>query len=177
MRSRYRTSRSGVQSRPTVHVPQVVQPTHQTQIGSPQAKNQPTEKDPRQQVSKPLKPRFSFGYRWLVGLIIFLIVGLLVLMYGYLDTKNRLETAKSSNSLIGKTETEQIVNQLSKFIVLPSGEDPSLLSVNDVSQLKDQQFFKNAQNGDKVLIYKQSGKALIYRPSTKMVIEYAPVNL
>ena len=109
-------------------------------------------------------------------LIVLLVAGLAALTYFYIDTKNELNAAKNPETA-GKTETEQIVNQVNKFLQLPTDEAPTLATVNDISKLKNQQFFKNAQNGDKVLIYSKAGRALLYRPSSKKVIEYAPVNL
>lgn len=119
---------------------------------------------------------FFFGRRWLLVLIVLLVAGLAALTYFYIDTKNELNAAKNPETA-GKTETEQIVNQVNKFLQLPTDEAPTLATVNDISKLKNQQFFKNAQNGDKVLIYSKAGRALLYRPSSKKVIEYAPVNL
>jgi hypothetical protein len=107
---------------------------------------------------------------------VLLAVAIGVLGYGYIQTKNELNAAKNP-STAGKTETEQIVNQVNKYLLLPTDETPTLATVNDVSKLQGQQFFKNAQNGDKVLIYSKAGRALLYRPSSQKVIEYAPVNL
>jgi hypothetical protein len=50
-------------------------------------------------------------------------------------------------------------------------------TVSDASKLQSQQFFAKAQNGDKVLIFTNAKRAVLYRPSTNKVIEYAPVNI
>ena len=83
----------------------------------------------------------------------------------------RLSAASSENS------TQQLVNQVTKLTVLPAGETPTVFLVNDISKLKGQAFFDNAQNGDKVLIYTQAKKAYLYRPSTNQLINIAPLNL
>ena len=124
---------------------------------------------------KSKKVSFFFGRKWLLVVIIVLVAGLGALAYGYIHTKNELNKAKNP-AVAGKTEAEQIVNQINKYIQLPASETPTLATVSDVSKLKTQTFFKDAQNGDKVLIYTRAGTAILYRPSTKKVIEYAPVN-
>jgi hypothetical protein len=95
------------------------------------------------------------------------------LAYGYITTRNQLAQLNSSK---GGSEVQQLVNTIDRYMQLPS-ESPTLATVNDVSKLKGQEFFKNAQNGDKVLIFSQSGRALLYRPSTKKIIEYSKVDL
>jgi hypothetical protein len=99
-----------------------------------------------------------------------------VLAYGYLSTKNQLEQSKNSAGAT-QTESQQLINKVGQLVDLPSGETPTIATVNDASKLKDQPFFANARNGDKVLIYSKSGKAVLYRPSTNKVIEYSKVNL
>ncbi|MBI5357887.1 hypothetical protein HZB74_03515 [Candidatus Saccharibacteria bacterium] len=63
------------------------------------------------------------------------------------------------------------------MVEVPQGEEPTIATVQDVSKLQNQAFFKNAQNGDKVLIYSQAKKAILYRPSTDKIIEVGPVNI
>ena len=51
-------------------------------------------------------------------------------------------------------------------------------SLNDptVAQ-REQQFFANSQYGDKVIIYTNAKKAILYRPGLGKIIEVAPVNI
>ena len=156
--------RRGAPPASTVHTPAAtpVSPEHQ-------------HTHPVSHHSKSRKIGFFFGRKWLLVLIVVLIAGLGALAYGYVHTKNELNKAKNP-SIAGKTEAEQIVNQINKYVDLPTTETPTLATVSDVSKLKTQTFFKDAQNGDKVLIYTRAGTAILYRPSTKKVIEYAPVN-
>jgi hypothetical protein len=60
-------------------------------------------------------------------------------------------------------------------MVLPD-EQPTLASVTDKSKLSDQPFFQKAENGDKILIFVQSRKAILYRPSIKKIIDVAPIQ-
>jgi hypothetical protein len=74
-------------------------------------------------------------------------------------------------------EIDKIVKQVSKLIDLPQDEQPTVATVSDKEKLKDQNFFAKAENGDKVLIYPQARKAYLFRPTTKKLIEVAPLNI
>ncbi len=76
-----------------------------------------------------------------------------------------------------KNEMESIVEEVGKIIELPSDETPTVATVTDAEKLKDQVFFKKAKNGDKVLIYSNSRKAFLYRPSEKKIIEVGIVSI
>jgi hypothetical protein len=73
-------------------------------------------------------------------------------------------------------QLESVVSQVGKLMVLPN-ETPQLATVSDVTKLANQPFFTHAQNGDKVLIYQNAKKAILYRPSVNKIIEVAPVNI
>lgn len=93
--------------------------------------------------------------------------------------------AKTKPGLIGlpksQTETQaeatQLVAQVGKLITLPGDEQPTIATITNIDQLKDQPFFKNAQNGDKVLVYQNANKAIIYRPSENRIIDVGAVNV
>lgn len=61
--------------------------------------------------------------------------------------------------------------QVAKLILLPSDEVPQIATVLDASLLKNQPFFVNAKNGDRILIYPKAMKALLFRPSEQRIIE------
>jgi len=70
----------------------------------------------------------------------------------------------------------KLVKEVGQLIELPK-ETPTVATITDENKLKDQAFFANAKNGDKVLIFTNSKKAILYRPSLKKIIEVAPINL
>lgn len=74
-------------------------------------------------------------------------------------------------------ELSQVISEVGKVLLLPSNETPTLATVSNPAVLKNQPFFANALAGDKVLIYPTSKKAILWRPSTKQVIEVATVDI
>lgn len=96
------------------------------------------------------------------------------LAYYYFQQYRNL--TKDPNTIV-KKETAALVTTVSKLILLPEGESPAVATVQDKEKLANEPFFKNAQNGDKVLIYYAARKAFLYRPSTNQIIDTAPLNV
>ena len=74
-------------------------------------------------------------------------------------------------------ETRKLLANVSQLIVLPEGETPTIATVTDPERLKDQPFFAKAQTGDKVLIYTNVRKAILYSPTQNKIVEVAPINI
>jgi hypothetical protein len=108
-------------------------------------------------------------------LLIAIAAGTGILYQAYLNQKERADRLTNPTEA-AKEETRLLIEKVSSLTELPN-EEPTIATVRDVSKLQSQTFFKNAQNGDKVLIFTQSKKAVLYRPSTEKIIEIAPVNL
>lgn len=84
------------------------------------------------------------------------------------------------NTQDGNTESaqqiQQIVDKASKIAILPS-ETPTLATVEDITKLSDQEFFSDAQNGDKVLMYTTARKAVVYRESENKIVNMGPIAI
>lgn len=76
-----------------------------------------------------------------------------------------------------QAEVDALVEQVGKLISLPTDEKPTVATVTDASKVKDQPFFANAKNDDRVLIYQKAAKAILYRPSENRIIEVGAVNI
>lgn len=98
-------------------------------------------------------------------IILIVVSGCVALYYFYKHQNAPLTTEQ---------EADNLVSELGKFIMLPD-ERPSVALVTDKSQLSNQAFFNNAENGDKVLIFLKAKKAIIYRPSNKKIVEIGPI--
>lgn len=129
---------------------------------------------------KPQKPFVSKRRIWLLFTIaVIMILGALSL---YVNSqlqvralKKDLAKQQSNSNGQNKEVDKQLLEEVGKLIILPSGEQPTIATVSDLSKLKDKPFFNNAQIGDKVLIYLKAKKAILFRPSEHKIIELAPL--
>jgi len=120
--------------------------------------------------------------------IILLIVGLAV-FGGYYFKKYRDLSAKYNDVNAKYTElmkdpqatqaaeVKRYIEEVGKLYALPTDEQPSVASVKDKTQLKDQAFFAKAENGDVTLIYSKAKLAILYRPSTKQLVNVSSVSI
>lgn len=108
----------------------------------------------------------------------FLIVGLSLLLIT--TTGGSVYFYKKLSSTQKQDPQQELIDTIadvSKLMVLPTNETPTLATVSDPEKLKDQAFFAQAEVGDKVLIYTQARKAILYSPSKNMIIEVSPLNI
>ena len=70
-----------------------------------------------------------------------------------------------------------VVSRVGQLMVLPENETPTVATVTDPDKLKDQPFFANTKIGDKVLIYPNAKKAILYDPAQGKILEVAPLNI
>lgn len=100
-------------------------------------------------------------------------------VYKYTRMQKELQAIKKSTTASQKTNNDQmskIVAEVGKIYKLPEGEVPTMATISDVNKLKDQPFFKNSKNGDILLVYNKAGKAILYNPTEKKIVEVAPVG-
>ena len=121
-------------------------------------------------------------YISLKNIVIILIIIAALSAIGYLyytnqQTQQELDQIKEDPQALLQQETEDLLTEIGSVVDLPEGEIPTVATVQDATKLKEQAFFSTAENGDKVLIYTEAKKAFLYRPSTKKIIEIAPVTL
>lgn len=117
-----------------------------------------------------------------MGLLIKVLPFLLLFLLGaggmvYLARQKPEILGLSKGSSLVQAEVDALVAEVGKLIELPADENPTVATVTDVEKVKEQPFFANAKNGDKVLIYTNARKAILYRPSEKRIIEVGAVNI
>jgi hypothetical protein len=91
------------------------------------------------------------------------------------------QSVHQTSSMPGQTQETNvkivdIVSRVGKLMELPEGV-PTVATVTDVTKLANQPFFERAANGDIVLVYEDTRKAIMYRPSTNRIIEVATITL
>lgn len=124
-----------------------------------------------------------FGYIF----IVIIIVGVgyseyyLYSKYKKIDNESK-EWQKKYNDLIehpeqlAKGEAELYLEKVKAIDKdVPKDEIPEVQTVLDIDQLKDQEFFKDAANGDKILVFKDAKIAIIYRPGENKIIKSGPL--
>ena len=100
---------------------------------------------------------------------------LLVAVIGLLAWKYQQASKGTDND--NKKTSARIVSEVANLYMLPTGEEPTVALIQDKTKLGNQDFFRHAQNGDYLLIYKKEKIALVYREETDKLIAVGPVNI
>ncbi|PIT88834.1 MAG: hypothetical protein COU27_03515 [Candidatus Levybacteria bacterium CG10_big_fil_rev_8_21_14_0_10_36_7] len=130
------------------------------------------------------KKNFVSGAIGVVLLILALISGVFAFNIFNKNKQIRVQMSElrefqeaSQGSNLTEEEVNQLIEDVSKLISLPDDERPTIATVANPDALKDQLFFANASVGDRVFIYTESRKAILYNPNTNKIVEVAPINL
>jgi hypothetical protein len=125
--------------------------------------------------------------KYLAEIGVVLVIGLLIAVvayfyYDYAEAKKQVMELNKQLTATPSTPTRvetlaDLIAEVSRLIVLPTDETPTIATVNDLQKLQGQQFFVNAKVGDKVLIYTKAKKAILYDPQNQKIVEVAPLNL
>lgn len=122
----------------------------------------------------------SRGWVWFFVILLLLGGG----AYAYVRYQNRsvvpAETPAPDRQQVAAPSGEvgsvdQIVSRLSKHILLPDGEQPTIARVVDVEQLKQKyRFYAKAKNGDLLVVYGEW--AVVYDPSADIIVNVAALD-
>jgi len=122
-------------------------------------------------VNEVIKKEGKKGKKAIVILVLIALAGLLGTGYFY----NRYNSLKKNPNVEAQKEMETIVGKLGKLMVLPTDDTPTVATVADKDRLSGQSFFANAQNGDKLVVYTKTKKAILFREKENKIIEVAPI--
>lgn len=101
-------------------------------------------------------------------------VAALLVAYYYYSEAGRL---RENPQIVAQNEVAQVVTRVGELIILPESEQPTVATVTDPERLREQPFFAKAKVGDRVLIYTNARKAILYDPEQHKIIEVAPLNI
>jgi hypothetical protein len=74
-----------------------------------------------------------------------------------------------------RAENERLIVEVSEKVAVPTTEKPAITTVVDEKKI-NQEFLRGTKKGDKVLLYFQTGKAIVYRPETGQIINIGPIE-
>lgn len=114
---------------------------------------------------------------WLSLIILLVVVVALSFVWKFVKWPtgmSNMATSTMSAEDIQK-ETATLVSQVSKLMLVPD-ETPTVATIMDVDKLAaDQAFYTGAINGDKLLVFTKSQRAIIYSPSRNLIVNSGPV--
>jgi len=111
-------------------------------------------------------------YGPIVVAVLFLVLSIVSFHY-----YRQYSTLKKNPQEFARREVRGLIERVSELIVLPEGEEPTVATVADLEKLQNQPFFAHAKRGDKVIIYTQAKKAILYDPAAHKIVEVAPLNI
>lgn len=115
-----------------------------------------------------------------IFVVIFLaVVGGLIWTYkGYSDMKKKLAAASAVQNDIEKIKQENmaLIKKVGEHILLPDDEVPSIATITNAEALKiEQPFYRDAKDGNRVIIYMQAKKAIIFDEEKNILVNVGPI--
>ena len=112
-------------------------------------------------------------------IIITLIVGVVIGAGAFWAlNKTMMKSTVSPVSQVAQNQVKDLIAKVGKLVLLPTGEEPVIATINDAAGLtKQQPFYKGSQNGDVVLVYQKAAKAIVYSPERNIIVNVGPVVL
>lgn len=74
-----------------------------------------------------------------------------------------------------KADQKKTLESIASVIALPN-EEPTSFNIADKSKLSNQALAGRVENGDTLFVYAQAKKLIIYRPSTKKVVDLLRID-
>lgn len=123
------------------------------------------------------KKRRGYSKYIILGVNVLVIVGLTIFGTVYYRRYQHLKKNPPSATDLAQAEIDRYIAEVGKLYDLPKNEKPQVATVKDKEKLKDQPFFSKAENDDITLIYTTAKLAILYRPSTKQIVNVSTVTV
>jgi hypothetical protein len=101
----------------------------------------------------------------------------LILILAFLTYQHNRAPSPEKQRQIQEKQNTQTIEAVKKIMLVPS-EQPIIATIEQAETLvKEQPFYGGAQNGDKLLIFPNAKKAVIYNPTGNKIINAGPFVL
>lgn len=105
-----------------------------------------------------------------------IVLGLGVFLFLNPFNSSPVSQGISTRSIQDQKDIDSLMREISKIVVVPE-ETPLVFEIADVDVLlKENLFFLNASNGDILVVFPKSVKALVYDPREKRIVNMGPVT-
>ena len=134
-----------------------------------------TEKEQAQKTNKARELSAKIKPLYIIALILLAVS--IFSLFELVKARQELKSFKTNPEEAASREVDKLVSEVAKLIDLPKDEKPIIYTVKDTEKLKNQPFFEKAKEDDKVLIYSNNKLAIVFRPDTNKIINFAPINI
>lgn len=115
----------------------------------------------------------SRSFDWKVKIILVLIAAVALLLFFVLKPS---ALPAGTAGQISERQVEHLVKKLGNTIKLPE-EDPVTAMITDATLIKEQQpFYRDAENGDYVVIFEEAALAILYRLEKDFIVNIGPIQ-
>lgn len=121
---------------------------------------------------KPIKKKSHI--KFFLTAFVFLVLGGVIAggaVFGLARTNPNVLGIAATVTITQEEEAKQLLASLSTIMDLPQDETPTITTVSDAEKAKNDTFFKNAKDGDKVIYFAESKRVILYRPADNKIID------
>jgi len=110
--------------------------------------------------------------RFTIVLFVLFIAAVAAFIWSYMNYQKTKVQLGGQDQAMSQQQVNRIMRAVGNLMILPEGE-PTIAVIKDITALANQPFFKNAQNGDVVVVY--PNQAIIYSPKRHVLVNVGPV--
>jgi len=115
-------------------------------------------------------------YKLLLGLVLVALVGAGGWWAFNTQSSDDLSNlSANAGEKLTDAQVQAVISRVSKFMVIPSDEKPSVVVLRGVAELAAQQpFYRDAKDGDVLIVY--SSRAIIYDAKANKLVSVSPIQ-
>lgn len=76
-----------------------------------------------------------------------------------------------------RAEAKEVLTKVGKLLELPTGEEPTIATVQDAEKINTQPFFAKAQNGHRVILFTNARLAILFDEKANKLINVGTINV